>query len=45
MGLSGGCRVKKDVAKGQALTVEDVEMPEDRMCDALWKKQNETFFP
>ena len=45
MGLSGGCRVKKDVPKDQALTVEDVDIPEGRMCDALWKRQNERFFP
>jgi predicted homoserine dehydrogenase-like protein len=45
MGLSGGCRVKKDVPKDQALTVEDVDIPEGRMCDSLWKRQNKRFFP
>jgi predicted homoserine dehydrogenase-like protein len=45
MGLSGGCRIKKDIPKDRVLTVEDVDIPEDRMCDALWKRQNERFFP
>jgi predicted homoserine dehydrogenase-like protein len=44
MGLSEGCRLKREVARDQAITFADVEMPPGRLCDSLWKEQ-ELLFP
>jgi predicted homoserine dehydrogenase-like protein len=44
MGLSEGCRLKRAVARDQAITFADVEMPRNRLCDSLWKEQ-ELLFP
>jgi predicted homoserine dehydrogenase-like protein len=44
MGLSEGCRLKREVARDQAITFADVEMPKGRLCDSLWKEQ-ELLFP
>jgi predicted homoserine dehydrogenase-like protein len=44
MGLSGGSRLNKDIPKDRAVTVEDVVLPEGRLCDELWKKQNDRYF-
>jgi predicted homoserine dehydrogenase-like protein len=44
MGLSGGCRMKKDLKKDEAISVTDIEMPGNRMCDTLWREQDEKFF-
>ncbi len=43
MGLAEGCRLKRDVAKDQVLTYEDVELPEGRLADKLRAEQN-TYF-
>lgn len=43
MGLSEGCRLTRDIPKDQALTFEDVERPEGRLCDRLWQEQLERF--
>ena len=43
IGLAEGCRLKKDISKGQVLTYNDVEMPKDRLCDKLRAEQN-TYF-
>jgi predicted homoserine dehydrogenase-like protein len=43
MGLSQGCRLKRDIPKDQVLTVEDVELPLGRLCDRLWAEQTATF--
>jgi predicted homoserine dehydrogenase-like protein len=43
MGLSGGCYIKKDIKKDKAITVTDVEIPEGRFCDILWREQNVIF--
>lgn len=43
MGLSKGCTLKRDVPKDQALSFEDVELPEGRLCDRLWNEQLEHF--
>jgi predicted homoserine dehydrogenase-like protein len=43
MGLSEGCRLKKDVAKDQALSYADVELPPGRLCDKLREEQNRYF--
>lgn len=45
MGLSEGCRLKRDVPKDQALTYADVELPEGRLCDKLRAEQNAYFAP
>ena len=44
MGLSEGCRLKRDVVKDRVVTYEDVELPRTRMCDRLRKEQNDHFF-
>lgn len=43
MGLSEGCRLKRDVLKDQALTYDDVELPQGRLCDKLRAEQNVRF--
>lgn len=43
MGLSRGCRLKKAVAKDQAIRYGDVELPEGRMSDRLREEQNRHF--
>jgi predicted homoserine dehydrogenase-like protein len=43
MGLAEGCRLKRDIAKDQVLTYEDVVLPEGRLCDKLRAEQNERF--
>lgn len=45
MGLAEGCRLKRDIAKDQVLTYDDVEVPEGRLCDKLRAEQNEYFAP
>lgn len=43
MGLSEGCRLKRDISIDQAITYADVELPKDRLCDELRVEQN-TYF-
>lgn len=43
MGLSEGCRLKRDVRKDQVLTYDDVELPPGRLCDKLRAEQNARF--
>ena len=46
MGLSDGCRLRRDVSKDGFLTSDDVEIPEGRLCDKLRAEQNAHFgFP
>ncbi len=45
MGLAEGCRLKRDLAKDQVLTYDDVELPSDRLCDKLRAEQNNYFAP
>ncbi|MEH2347696.1 MAG: Gfo/Idh/MocA family oxidoreductase [Nostoc sp.] len=45
IGLAEGCRLKRDISKDQVLTYEDVELPEDRLCDQLRTEQNTYFAP
>ncbi len=45
MGLAEGCRLKRDIPKDAVLTYDDVELPEDRLCDKLRAEQNEYFAP
>ena len=43
MGLSEGCRLKRDVRKDEVLTYADVELPAGRLCDKLRAEQNARF--
>lgn len=45
MGLAEGCRLKRDIAKDQVLTYDDVELPEGRLCDQLRAEQDKHFAP
>lgn len=44
MGLAEGCVLKRNVAKDQVLTYDDVELPAGRLCDQLRDEQNKLFF-
>ena len=43
LGVAEGCTLKRDIAKDQALTYDDVEVPEGRLIDQLRKEQKEYF--
>ncbi len=43
MGLSEGCRLRRDVAQDQVITYEDVILPDGRLADKLRAKQTEHF--
>jgi predicted homoserine dehydrogenase-like protein len=43
MGLAEGARLKRDIAKDAVLTVDDVELPEGRLCDQLRAEQDDVF--
>jgi predicted homoserine dehydrogenase-like protein len=43
MGLSEGCRLLRDVAKGEAVTFADVEVPAGRLAMRLWDEQRTAF--
>jgi predicted homoserine dehydrogenase-like protein len=43
MGLAGGCVVKRDIAKDEVLTYEDVQLPAGRLCDRLRVEQTNYF--
>jgi len=43
IGLAEGCSLKRDIAKDQVLTVDDVTSPGDRLCDRLRDEQNKYF--
>ena len=43
MGLSEGCRLKRDIAKDQAVAYADIELPQDRLCDKLSTEQQAYF--
>ena len=44
MGVSEGCGLRRNVSKDQLVTYEDVELPEDRLCDKLRQEQHEHYF-
>ena len=44
MGLSEGCRLKRDIPKDLALTFDDVEVPHGRLCDKLRAEQDQYFY-
>jgi predicted homoserine dehydrogenase-like protein len=43
IGISEGCRLKKDISKDRLVTYEDVELPKDRLCDKLRQEQHDHF--
>jgi predicted homoserine dehydrogenase-like protein len=43
MGLSEGCRLKRDVPKDRALSYVDAELPMGRLCDRLRAEQSAHF--
>jgi predicted homoserine dehydrogenase-like protein len=43
MGLSEGCHLKRDISRDQAITYDDVEVPEGRLADKLRAEQNAYF--
>jgi predicted homoserine dehydrogenase-like protein len=43
IGISLDCRLKRDIAKDQPLTYDDVELPAGRLCDQLRREQREHF--
>ena len=44
IGLAEGCRLKRDVAKDQVMTYDDVEIPVGRLVDQLRAEQDVHFF-
>lgn len=43
MGLADGCRVMRDLPRDTAISCDDIEVPEGRICDALRAEQNAAF--
>ncbi|MBE0669583.1 MAG: NAD(P)-dependent oxidoreductase [Anaerolineales bacterium] len=43
MGISGGCRLKNDILRDEAITYSDVDLPPGRFCDKLKDEQNARF--
>ncbi len=43
IGLSEGCRLKRDIPKDQVISYADVDLPENRLCDRLRQEQNALF--
>lgn len=43
MGVAEGCRLRKDIAKDQAIRYDDVERPRDRLIDQLRDEQDRYF--
>jgi predicted homoserine dehydrogenase-like protein len=43
MGLSAGCHMRRDIARDQAITYDDVIIPKGRMSDRLRDEQNRLF--
>ena len=39
IGLSDGCVMRRAVAKDRTITVNDVDMPSERLSDVLWREQ------
>jgi predicted homoserine dehydrogenase-like protein len=44
MGLSEGCRLKRNIAKDAVITYADVNLPAGRLCDRLRSEQDVQFF-
>jgi predicted homoserine dehydrogenase-like protein len=41
MGLSEGCVMRRAVAKDEVIRESDVEKPDGRLSDALWREQRQ----
>jgi len=41
IGLSEGCVMRRDVAKDEVISFNDVESPRGRLAEKLWREQNE----
>jgi len=41
IGLSEGCVLRRDLAKDEAISFDDVESPAGRLAEKLWREQNE----
>ncbi len=39
IGLAEGCKLKRNISKDSVLTFDDVEVPQNRLIDKLWKEQ------
>lgn len=44
IGLAEGCTVKRDIARDEVLSFDDVVLPPDRLADRLWQEQMKRFF-
>jgi predicted homoserine dehydrogenase-like protein len=44
MGLSEGCRLVRDVKKDTPINCNDIERPENRLCDRLRTEQDDYFY-
>jgi predicted homoserine dehydrogenase-like protein len=43
IGLAEGCRLKRNVARDEVLSYDDVELPPGRLSDRLREEQGVTF--
>jgi predicted homoserine dehydrogenase-like protein len=43
IGLAKGCKLKRDISKDTVIRFDDVELPQGRLCDRLWKEQFDLF--
>lgn len=43
IGLAEGCKLKRDIAKDAVITLDDVELPADRLIDRLYREQAAMF--
>jgi predicted homoserine dehydrogenase-like protein len=43
MGVSEGCRLKRNIGKDKPIMIQDVELPAGRLCDKLRSEQNDYF--
>ena len=45
MGLAEGCRLRRALSQDSVLRFDDVDLPEGRLSDRLWREQMQRFFP
>jgi predicted homoserine dehydrogenase-like protein len=43
IGLAEGCRVQHDIAKDEAIRVDQISVPPNRLIDRLWQRQCQLF--
>jgi len=41
IGLSEGCVLRRDIAKDEVISFDDVESPGGRLAEKLWREQNQ----